>query len=136
MKKDFMIALEDFIVKPYVRMTQRSKYVNKYAIAYRNNQAAFKLLVQNEMQLREIERIPVHVPFSIVINFFQPVLHKCDLDNQVKAVLDACQGIVFPNDYWCDGITANRFQITETDTSKPGVDMLFIYEINKENIND
>jgi len=39
---------------------------------------------------------------------FARVVRQKRLDNQVKAILDAAQGLVFENDLWIDSISAER----------------------------
>lgn len=96
-------------IKPYVRMTRRSKWVNKEAIAYNSNQVELKARLQAAMSAAGYDPIPARTPFAVHILITMPGrLHCQDLDNQIKAVLDACQHVVFPDDRWMDNITADR----------------------------
>ncbi|HPG10330.1 MAG TPA: RusA family crossover junction endodeoxyribonuclease [Chitinophagaceae bacterium] len=61
--------------------------------------------------------IPASTPFDVEINFYyhpdKKPLHYCDLDNLIKAVMDAGNKVIFGDDRWCDGIVANRIQLDE-----------------------
>lgn len=94
-------------VKPYVRMTQKGKFVSKEALQYLASKDALAFWMRTKMLARGWEMIPRGVKLSVGI-VIQPVRHNCDLDNQVKAVLDAAQKVVFEDDRWVDVITACR----------------------------
>ena len=93
--------------KPYVRMTQRGKFVRRQAQEYLASKDALKLQLTQEMIDREMlpDRTPLKVFFLIGHDHG---FHNRDLDNEVKALLDAMQGIVFRNDCWIDEIKAIR----------------------------
>lgn len=94
--------------KPFVRMTQRSKYADPQAQAYLASKDALGFQLLAQMAAAEWEMIPRSVRLAVAI-VIQPVRHNCDLDNQVKAVLDAAQGVVFEDDRWVDAIIACRY---------------------------
>lgn len=126
-KHEIQIA-EEIEIHPYVRMTQRSKWINKYAIAYMNNQKLFKETLIYSMNRYIQNPVPRHTPFQIKIHITQTrALHRCDLDNQIKAILDGCQGILFPNDFWCDSIQATRSQ-----SAQPFLQIWIDYEVKDE----
>ncbi len=87
--------------KPYVRMTQRSKWVNAQAQEYLTSKARLRQRFQEEMLFSAWDMLPkgVHLAAQIVIRA-PGGLNNRDLDNEVKAILDAAQGIVFPDDRW------------------------------------
>lgn len=88
-------------VMPYVRMTQKGKW-KPQAQKYLASQGQLRLLLQNQMQ-HGLQPIPDKTPFYLRVVFYEPVIrHNRDVDNMVKAVLDAAQGICFVNDMWCD----------------------------------
>lgn len=94
--------------KPYVRMTQRGKWVDPQAQAYLASKAALGRQFQEQMVGRwmHIERgWPLYV--GIYIEHVKG-FHNRDLDNEVKAILDAMQGIVFDDDRWVDRLDAIR----------------------------
>lgn len=107
----------DFVLwttfKPYVRMTQRGKWVKKNAQDYLASKATLKDLLGLQMvgKLR-LEKTPCHVDIIIIST---KKFHNKDLDNQVKAILDAMNGVVFDDDRWVDKITAARFLANETE---------------------
>ena len=104
------LDIPDVIVKPYVRMTRRGKYVNPEAQAYLASKSELSWRIKNAMQNQGVDRMPARTSLSVIIRLFAPSEpgHRCDLDNQVKAILDACNGITFPDDRWVDSIDAAR----------------------------
>lgn len=96
-------------IKPYVRMTQRGKWINPQAREYLESKKAIAWIIAQQMRLNEWEMLPGQTPLTVSIEFEQPrALHRADLDNQVKAILDAAQGVVYQNDCWVDCIQASR----------------------------
>lgn len=93
--------------KPYVRMTQRSKYADPEARAYLASKGCLGFQMLEQMAASGRELIPRGIPLAVAI-VIQPARHNCDLDNQIKALLDAAQGIVFEDDRWVDFIFAFR----------------------------
>lgn len=101
-------------IKPYVRMTRRGKWVSKHAQEYQDSQAALKHQILEQLQEKgyRTDQMPVFPggrPLrAMLIICTTAGLHKKDLDNQVKALLDAAQGLLFANDLWIDSISAER----------------------------
>lgn len=88
--------------QPYTRMTQRGKYVIPKAIAYRASQRNLELRFKEAMKLNgwePFERVPLAINVLITV---REDLHRSDLDNRLKALTDAAQKVVFPNDCWID----------------------------------
>lgn len=97
-------------IVPYVRMTQRSKYANPRARDYNANQMIVKMQLRDRMREHKWEMIPRGVPLQITVWVkMSKRLHVADLDNQLKAVLDGLQGVVFEDDRWCDKLTVLRW---------------------------
>lgn len=97
-------------IVPYVRMTQRSKYANPRARDYNANQMIVKMQLRDRMREHNWEMIPRGVPLQITVWVkMSQRLHISDLDNQLKAVLDGLQGVVFEDDRWCDKLTVLRW---------------------------
>jgi Holliday junction resolvase RusA-like endonuclease len=96
--------------KPYVRMTQRSKWVDPQAIEYLASKRQLQWQMREQMREQNWEMIPRGIPLGVMIGIC-PVLHNMDLDNQVKALLDAAQGVVFEDDRWVDLIAAVRLDM-------------------------
>ena len=95
--------------KPYVRMTQRGKFVKPEAQAYLASKDAMQL--QFNQQMIDLPMLPESTPLVVSIEIYhEHGFHNRDLDNEVKAILDAMQGIVFKNDCWVDRIWADRFE--------------------------
>jgi crossover junction endodeoxyribonuclease RusA len=94
---------------PYVRMTQRGKWVKARAQEYLASKDALGWQFKEQMQQNEWEMIPRGMPLSVTIGIVRTEgLHTRDLDNEVKAILDAAQGIVFEDDRWIDVLRAHR----------------------------
>ena len=94
-------------IKPFVRMTQRGKWVDPQAQAYLASKEHLAWQMLQQMQANEWEMIPRGIPLGTVI-LIQPARHNSDLDNLAKAMLDAAQGVVFEDDRWVDVIIAAR----------------------------
>jgi crossover junction endodeoxyribonuclease RusA len=93
--------------KPYVRMTQRGKWVKPEAQEYLASKAALAWEIVEQMNARQWGMLPGQTPLWVEIRI-APALHNRDLDNEAKAVLDAMNGIVFPDDRWVDVLSAAR----------------------------
>jgi len=97
-------------IKPYVRMTQRSKWVRgSQAQEYLASKTAIGMQLKNQKRHNGDGMFPRQTPLAAYITIWEPRgFHNKDLDNQIKAILDSAQGIVFPDDRWIDRITAER----------------------------
>jgi len=106
---DKIELLIEMDVIPYVRMTQRSKYVNERAIAYMDWMANFRIAIHQKLLKQNFPQLLVKKPMYARIMFYETrVRHNRDLDNMIKAVMDACQGVLFRNDMWFDHIDSKR----------------------------
>lgn len=95
------------IIKPYVRMTQRGKFVKPEALAYLENQRAIRAALQ--VQIIGYPELPLSKrPLAVFIELWRPHLHTRDADNEIKALLDAMNGIVYDDDRWVDLIHYQR----------------------------
>lgn len=95
--------------KPYVRMTARGKFVKPDAQEYLESQSALAWEFKRAMLDRGWEMLPPQTPLQVCIHIEMPGrLHRQDLDNQLKALGDAAQGVVFKNDLWIDKTTICR----------------------------
>lgn len=103
------IDISPIEIVPYVRMTQKDKW-KASARRYLSSQNNLAWELKKQMQEKGYEMIPNGVPLHVVIRYHAPTNpgHKADLDNQVKAVCDACKNIVFEDDHWVDKIDAER----------------------------
>jgi len=96
-------------IKPYVRMTQRGKFVKANAMEYLASKADIGYQLKNQMQMQGWSILPSQTPLKLSVVFtVRERLHCADLDNQIKGLVDAAQGIVFKDDRWIDVITASR----------------------------
>jgi len=110
------------IVKPYVRMTQRGKYVKPQAREYLASKAALAEDIEKCMLAAGKSMLPEKTPFSVFVWITTPTSqgHRADLDNIFKAIMDACNGVAFPDDRWVDSFTVNR------DFGYPNLKMMII----------
>ena len=104
------------VIKPYVRMTQRSQYANPQAREYIASRNRLRDDMRTLMLFHGWQTIPRGVPLavSVVVGWLR---HNQDLDNIVKAVLDAANGVVYEDDCWIDMLVAQR----ATVAGEPGV---------------
>lgn len=101
-------VLIDVFIKPAVRMTQRGKYVDPQARQYLESKEHIRILVRQLMKEKGWDPVPDRTPFYLGMVILNSSGHKCDLDNLIKTVGDALQGVLFKNDCWCDGISVIR----------------------------
>ena len=104
---EFMVPCE---VMPYTRMTQRGKYVKPNALRYLASQEEIRLHLWQQMAKNDYDMLPEREPLFVILYFYPPKnkAHTQDLDNILKAVLDACKDIVFQDDRWIDYIAVRR----------------------------
>ena len=96
-------------IKPYTRMTKRGKFVQEDAIAYIASQGALQWEYKKQMMAQNWEMIPAGPSIVLGIEINMPArLHGCDLSNQIKAIEDAANKIVWADDRYIDTITADR----------------------------
>ena len=91
-------------ITPYVRMTQRSKFVNPQAKEYLASKEAIQWQIKPQMGLSAM--MPRQASLRVDLHFQLPSPHACDLDNLIKAVCDALQGVAIHDDRWIDEIHA------------------------------
>lgn len=94
----------DCPIVPYVRMTRRGKFTSAAAQRYMANQDELRLVMHTSWML------PPQMPLTVDIAITVPreVGHRCDLDNLLKALLDAGNGILYADDRWIDTIRVRR----------------------------
>lgn len=104
------LDIPNITIKPYVRMTKRGKYVDPQAQEYMASKDELAYRIKTAMRAQNAEMLPAQTPLSVDLTVTVPTSqgHRADTDNIIKAVLDACNGIAFPDDRWVDCITAMR----------------------------
>lgn len=108
---------------PYVRMTQRGKFVDPAAKRYLASKEAIALQLRSQMRGREpFGREPLVV--ALWFHYVDGADHRRDLDNEIKAVLDAANGIVYEDDRWIDVVQAMRAEPGDQDEVLMVVDTL------------
>jgi Holliday junction resolvase RusA-like endonuclease len=106
-----IIVIRDYEIKPYVRMTRKGMYVSKQAQEYLASKEGLQLHYQSTMNKQGFTMLPGQVPLwaLIRVTVHKSQGHRADLDNIIKAILDAGNGILYPDDRWIDNIEAIRF---------------------------
>ena len=95
--------------KPYVRMTQKGKWVKPDAQEYLSSQHRIAHGLKAIMAENGWTMIPKGKSLSVTLGIHHSHgVHGRDLDNETKAIIDSAQGIVFANDQWIDQITTFR----------------------------
>lgn len=91
-------------IKPYVRMTQKSKYTNPQAKEYLASKKNLQTKFREFMNLHDILMIEKGIPLRvhIIVGVLTSQGHSADVDNILKAIMDACNKIVFEDDRWVD----------------------------------
>lgn len=109
----------DHPVMPYVRRTQAGRFTDR-AKEYHANQEALKTLLAQAMRDGNYALLPKgSIGVSIIVRVNRKALHKQDIDNLAKAVLDAAtnrQGRGAPanplvwdaDDCWIDTLIITR----------------------------
>jgi Holliday junction resolvase RusA-like endonuclease len=110
-----MIFTYESYIKPYVRMTQKSKFVDPRAQEYLNSKEALAWHFKLTLAEHGWDPIPGQTPFKVEIVLYHTAGHRADLDNILKAILDAGNGIIYPDDRWCRKIIIERLG-TKTDS--------------------
>ena len=97
-------------LKPYVRMTQKGKWIEPQAIEYMECKRHLSYLIKNYMNVNKLKMLPEKTPLMIEIEIGVPKSqgHRADIDNLCKLILDASQGIVFKDDRWIDYVSIKR----------------------------
>lgn len=97
-------------VVPYTRMTQRSKFSSPKAMRYLAWKDGFGYALSQIMALQGWDMLLPDVALWVRVDYVLPASKKraFDLDNVIKSVLDAAQGVVFENDMAVDHIEAHR----------------------------
>jgi Holliday junction resolvase RusA-like endonuclease len=77
---------------------------------YLTSEAQLQLKFKECMTLHDEEMFPDRTPLIIMGIIMVPAAqgHKCDLDNLIKAILDAGNKFLFPDDRWIDHVTFSR----------------------------
>ncbi len=81
--------------RPRVNTSNRGRYLPKRSVDFR---AQFQWLLLNETKVLE----PSKKPLAVTLHFYKPIKTTAqkygDIDNLGKAVLDACNGILWQDD--------------------------------------
>lgn len=87
--------------KPYVRMTQRGKWVKHDAQEYLASKARLQHEFGCQMGIQGWDMLPDQTALGILVVARAPGgMNNRDFDNELKAITDAAQGVAFRNDLW------------------------------------
>lgn len=112
-------------IVPYVRVG-RERWTDR-ARRYFASRDAIQLQARAQMALRNREMLPGQTPLRIVTTFERRRLWTCDADNLFKAISDALNGIVYPDDRWIAEI-----EISKRPDLLSGPDMCYVFvEVTK-----
>ena len=105
-----ILSLPGVSIKPYVRMTKRGKYVDPQALEYLASKDTLAFEIRQAMQAAYYDPFPAQTPLHVHISVTVPSSqgHRADIDNIAKAILDACNKVVFPDDRWIDDLGIER----------------------------
>lgn len=115
------IDIQNIFIKPYVRMTQKGKFVSQQAQEYLGSKGRLAARIKEQMQLQGAEMYPKGTPLKVIIQVWVHTSqgHRADLDNIIKAICDSSNGIVFEDDRWID-----EFQVVRTISEKERMFMI------------
>lgn len=94
-------------------MTRRGKWVSDDAQEYLASQEALASQLKQQMNARGWEMLPSKTPLAVELSIATDKVHISDLDNTLKAVLDAANKIVFADDCWVDRVKVWRYKANE-----------------------
>ena len=97
------------IIIPYVRMTQRSKFTKRAKI-YLASQQGIQVQLRNQMNNSSWDMLPGQTPLKVSLLIWCKKVHTKDSDNQLKAVFDAGNKIIYPDDRWIDRLRLERYE--------------------------
>lgn len=100
-------------IKPNVRMTQRGKFSSPSAQEYLASQEDLKWQLKQQMMESDWKIFPKKTPLAVELSISEVVIHNHDLDNTEKAILDAANKIVYPDDRWIDEKRTRRYKSDE-----------------------
>lgn len=105
-----ILDIPDIDIKPYVRMTRKGMWVSEQAQEYLASKGTLSSKIKEQMNLQGIDILPAKTPLKISITVYVHTSqgHRADVDNIGKAVLDSCNGIVYPDDRWVDVLDIKR----------------------------
>lgn len=94
---------------PAVRMTQRSMHVDPQAQKYLADKMRIGHGLIAQLDGRDRPLLPASTPLAVRLEIPRAD-HRRDLSNELKAIEDAANGILYRDDRWIDHITATRGQ--------------------------
>ena len=97
--------------KPYVRMTRRGKFCDPQAQQYLVSRDAIMWQLKNQMAANGWQMLPERRPLQASLRFVVAArLHGFDLDNAIKAVLDAGNEIKPPRLLYASNLSPQMFR--------------------------
>ena len=96
---------------PYVRTTQKQKFVDQAYQKYRTSQMQIRAATVDAMVRQGIQKFgrePLRM--ALIVNVPEG-MHRRDLSNILKGVEDGAQGVAYDNDAWIDESYSRRYQV-------------------------
>ena len=97
-------------LKPYVRMTQKGKWIEPQAIEYMECKRYLSYQIKNYMNVNKLKMLPEKTPLMIEIEIGVPKSqgHRADVVKLQQAILDASKGLVYKDYNWIDSVSIKR----------------------------
>lgn len=118
---NFMIAGR---IKPYVRTTRKKKYVDPQWKQYEASRSSIRWQLAQQMNAFNIPMFPPKTPLSVSLSYFTRSIWNHDIDNVLKAILDACQDVLFPDDRYIQQVK----EVIKVKTTRPHSYAIFTIE--------
>ena len=100
----FILVIKDYVIVPYTRQTQMSKWKSKAAQKYNKNQKVLNQIfeiIKNTEKISFYDKsvsLALYVDYKMLRDKHSNNHKRIDTSNIFKAVEDAMQGIFFEND--------------------------------------
>lgn len=115
-RSGYILVTGNLPVLAYVRQTQRTRYGPHAKAVYAQNynawKAGFQQALQAELRQRGLAMFPPKTPISFECAVYGLGL-RGDTDNYLKALLDACQGVLYVNDKQVSHVVCDRIRSQE-----------------------
>lgn len=108
-------------IKPYVRTTRKKKFVDPQWKQYEASRSSIRWQIKQQMNFQNLKSYPEKTPLSVSLTYVTRLVWNHDIDNVLKAILDACQTILYPDDRYIQHIG----ELKKIQTTRPHSYALF-----------
>ena len=108
--KSIFVCYIDARHKPYTRMTQASKWVDKSAQDYLDSQTNLRGILMEAKTTQGYIAAPIFrkgIPLRLVL-IYGYAMNNQDVSNLLKAVEDAANKVIYDDDRWIDEVIVRR----------------------------